>query len=264
MSTDRAGILIDRLIHLRDPAFAPPPFSANVAEAVLGPSGRLLTPHRRLLERANGAYLHEHALHLFGACESPAWHSLRAWNDRATWRDTYGDATDGLTFFAEDAFGDQFAYTGSGGEVVTFEAELGRIVPAAPSFVAWLEEMIERPAALLPVDVLARERSEHRMHAAGTHLYSWPPLFSVESREGVSLGHVDAIEAMRFRGELARQIRNLPPGTQFRLDLPGIPDASPAPEGPPGRSGDASGEGSPGGSSGGSSGPSDRGGGELE
>ena len=45
-------------------------------------------------------------------------------------------------------------------------------------------------------------------------------LFSVESREGVSLGHVDAIEAMRFRGELASQIRRVPPGTQVEIKLP--------------------------------------------
>src|SRR3954466_11875110 len=100
---DPAGRLITRLLELRDPAFAPPPFDAAVAESVLGPSGRLLTPHRRLLELANGAYLHDHSLHLFGACEGPRWHSLRAWNAADTWRDAFGSLDAALVFFAEDA-----------------------------------------------------------------------------------------------------------------------------------------------------------------
>ena len=221
-TVDRSTRLITGLLAQRDPAFDPPPFDGATAEEILGASGRLLTPHRRLLELHNGGYFHGHALHVFGACEGPAWHSLRAWNATATWRDTFGDATDGLVFFAEDAFGDQYAYTsvpGQSGSVVCFEAELGRVVPVANSFLDWLEEMVERPSSALPVDVVvAQTTAERRLHA-GTHLYAWPPLFAAESRDGVSVGHVDAVEAMRFRGELARQIRNVPAGTQVKIDL---------------------------------------------
>lgn len=220
---DAAGLLIRRLVEARDPAFDPAPFDAAVAEAVLGPSGAQLTPHRRLLELVNGGLFHDHALHLFGACQGPPWHALPAWNAPTTWRDTYGEAAAGLVFFAEDAFGDQFAYRGEHAEVVIFEAEVGRVVPFAPHFVAWLEEMVERPAAILPFEVLAGQRAEGRHHQAGTHLFAWPPLSTVESRTGVSVGHVDALEAMRFRGQLARQVRDLPAGTQVRIDLEGFP-----------------------------------------
>ena len=219
---DPAGVLILRLLEARDPTFDPPPFSAAVAEQVLGPSGAMLTPHRRLLELANGAYLHGHALHLLGACEAPAWHSLRSWNAPSTWRHAYGDRTDGLTFFAEDAFGDQFAYRGTAAEVVVFEAETGRVTPCAPHFVAWLEEMVERPRALLPIDVMEQQRARQQHHQLGTHLFSWPPLAAVESRDGVSVGHVDAVEAMRFRGQLALRLAALPAGTQVEIDLPDL------------------------------------------
>ena len=60
---DRAGTLIARLLDARDVLFSPPPFDAAVATDVLGPSGGMLTPHRRLLERQNGAYVHDHTLH---------------------------------------------------------------------------------------------------------------------------------------------------------------------------------------------------------
>ena len=219
---DPAGKLLLRLLATRDPAFDPPPFAAEIAEAVLGPSGAQLTPHRRLLELANGAFLHGHALHLFGACAGPPWHSLSAWNAPDGWRRGYGSDTDGLTFFAEDAFGDQFAYSGRGGEVVSFEAELGRIIPAAPTFVDWLEEMIERPRAVLPVDVMEAQEIEHKHHRPGTQLFAYPPLCTAESREDVTIGHVDAIEAMRFRGQLALQLRAMPPGSRVKIEIEGI------------------------------------------
>ncbi len=186
---------------------------------MLGPSGAPGTPHRRLLELVNGAYLFGRALHLFGACERPSWHSLRAWNDPATWRATYGTATDGYVFFAEDAFGDQYAYSGRGGEVVRFEAELGRFATAAPHFMAWIDALLLNPGAVLPVDVLAGEAAQGRRLQPGSHLFAYPPLFSVEARDGVSIGHVDAVEAMRFRGELARQIAGLPTGTQIKIEI---------------------------------------------
>jgi hypothetical protein len=212
---DTLAPLFARLLAERDAAFEPPPFDAAVAEEVLGPSGAPGTPHRRLLELANGAYLYGHALHLFGACESPPWHGLRSWNAPAAWRDAYGGAADGLVFFAEDAFGDQFAYSGRGGEVVCFEAELGRVVPVAPSFVAWLEQVVAHAPALLPVDVVA----ERPPLPPGTQLFAYPPLCTAESHESVEVGHVDAVEAMRFRGQLAAQIRGLPEGTRVEIKI---------------------------------------------
>ncbi len=203
----------------RDRAFAPPPFDPAVAEAVLGPSGAPGTPHRALLEEANGAWLFDGALHLFGACAQPAWHSLAAWNAPATWRDAYGQLAEGLTFFAEDAFGDQYAYSGHGGEVVVFEAELGRAAHAAPSFVAWLEAMQAAPEAVLPIDLVRAQAAAGRRPAPGMQYIAYPPLFSVEAKDGVEIGQVDAVEAMRYRGQLARQIQGLPPGTQIRIVL---------------------------------------------
>jgi hypothetical protein len=217
---DPAGRLIVALLETRDGGFDPPPFDAAVATAVLGPAGAPLTPHRRLLELANGAYLHGQALHLLGACQGPPWHALPAWNAPTGFRHLYGPAAAGLTFFAEDAFGDQFAYRGEQHEVVIFEAELGRVVPFAPHFVAWLEEMVERPAAVLPIDVMERERAAKRHRQPGTQLFAWPPLSAVEAREGVSVGHVDALEAMCFRARLAARLREVPPGTPLQLALP--------------------------------------------
>ncbi len=204
----------------RDPEFDPPPFDAAVAE-VLGPAGAPGTPHRRLLERMNGAYLFGRALHLFGACEGPPWHGLRAWNDPAGWRASFGPLADGYVFFAEDAFGDQYAYSRRPGDaaaaVVRFETETGHASTVAPHLEAWLDALLADPAAVLPVDVLAAQAAEGKRLQPGWQLVAWPPLASVEARDGVTVGHADALEAMRFRGQLARQIAALPNGSQIEL-----------------------------------------------
>ena len=216
--SSRSDAAIAALLDERDREFDPPPFDPEAIEP-LGPSGGPGTPHRKLLELANGAYLYRHALHLFGACQRPIWHSLCAWNAPSTWRDAYANLADGLIFFAEDAFGDQFAYSGRGGEVVVFEAEIGRITPAAPTFVDWLELILAGPSSLLPIDLLEQHAGEGKRLQPGSQLFAYPPLFSLESKEGVEVGHVDAVEAMRFRGELALQIKDLPSGTRVKIEV---------------------------------------------
>jgi SMI1/KNR4 family protein SUKH-1 len=217
--TDTIQPLLDRLLVHADPGFVPPAFEAALAESVLGASGGLRTPHRRLLECMNGGYFFERSLHVFGACADPPWHSLGAWNSPALWRDAYGEAAEGLVCFAEDAFGDQYAYSGRGGEVVCFEAELGRVVSVAPHFVAWLEGLLEQPEAVLPLDVMRREVETRQPLEPGWQLFAYPPLCTVESRQGVTVGQVDAVEAMRFRGSLALQLRNLPPGARVAIEI---------------------------------------------
>jgi hypothetical protein len=211
--------LLDRLLDHADRGFVPPAFEAGLAESVLGASGGPRTPHRRLLERMNGGYFFERSLHVFGACADPPWHSLSAWNAPGLWRDAYGEAAQGLVCFAEDAFGDQYAYSGMGGEVVCFEAELGRVVSVAPHFVAWLEELLARPESVLPLDVMRREVETRQPLEPGGQMFAYPPLCTVESQEGVTVGQVDAVEAMRFRGSLALQLRNLPPGARVAIEI---------------------------------------------
>jgi hypothetical protein len=211
--------LIARLVAARDPRFDPPPFQAEVAEAVLGASGGSRTPHRRLLEAQNGGYFFGGALHLLGACDAPAWHALSAWNSPALWRDAYGELAAGITFFGEDAFGDQYGYSGHGGEVVCFEAELGRAAPVAPHFLAFLETVVAEAETLLPVQLVADQARLGRLPPPGGQLYAYPPLATVEARDGVTVGPVDAVEAMRVRGQLARQIGHLAPGTQVRIEI---------------------------------------------
>jgi hypothetical protein len=131
-----------------DPGFQSPPYDAAVVTSVLAPTaGRSEATHGKLLQRWNGFFALGGLLHVLGACEQPVNHSLAAWNRPDGWRGAWGRWTEGLTFFAHDAFGDQFAYRQ--GKVVRFRATSGRVEAMYASIEEWLEGVTLEPEYLL-------------------------------------------------------------------------------------------------------------------
>ncbi len=130
-----------------DRAFEPPPFDADIAAEFLPAAGRSEADHLALLMRSNGFYALEGLLHLFGACAAPPNHSLRAWNAPDGWRASWGRLTEGLTFFAEDGFGDQFAYRG--GKIVRLKTLAGGIEVMQATLSEWIEAVLLEPEYML-------------------------------------------------------------------------------------------------------------------
>ena len=65
--------------------------------------------HRDLLRQLNGFTVQGGALRMFGIGRGDVL-DLEWWNDRETWRFAWDDRVDPFVFFAESAWGDQFAY----------------------------------------------------------------------------------------------------------------------------------------------------------
>ena len=92
-----------------------------------------------MLECKNGFYAFESALHalpLTSATEI----SLEEWNAGSLWRDGYQDMSEGLLFFAEDVFQNQFCLSPDG--VLRFEAETGATTFTADSVEGWAEKIL--------------------------------------------------------------------------------------------------------------------------
>jgi hypothetical protein len=70
----------------------------------------------------NGLVGFQGALRVFGLSDGEL-PSVFSWNDSQKWRTEYRGLDEGLFFFAEDAFGNQFAFCE--GRVVRFLAETG-------------------------------------------------------------------------------------------------------------------------------------------
>ena len=138
---------LDRLLIWMEPwidaTYSAPAFDPNAAEDVLAASGRSREEHSRLLQRWNGFYALNGALHVLGACNAPPNHSLSAWNEPTGWRAAWGRYTEGLTFFAQGAFGDQFAYRA--GKIVRFHAKNGRSDVMQATLAEWIEAVLLEP-----------------------------------------------------------------------------------------------------------------------
>ena len=137
----------DRLLTWMEPwidhAFTPPPFDPAAAEATLAAAAWSRPMHEQLLQKWNGFYAFDGLLHVLGACDAPVNHSLAAWNAPDGWRASWGRLTEGLTFFAQDAFGDQFAYRA--GKIVRMRATYGGILATSASLAEWVETVFLEP-----------------------------------------------------------------------------------------------------------------------
>ena len=205
---------LDKLHARIDPLFQAPSFDASKVPAGMP----LHASHKALLERRNGGYYWGGALHIFGACEEPEFHSLTRWNAPETWREPYGPDLDGLFFFAEDAFGDQFALDGKG-KVLRLKAESGALEELADDFEQWVLIVTEATDELLGRGTFAQWASQHGRLPHGTQLQAFPPYLFAEDPDAVQLEAVDAVENMQFHAAIAAQLAALPEGAAARIEI---------------------------------------------
>jgi len=143
---------------------------------------------------------------------------LARWNDEQAWRKDYGDLTDGLTFFAEDAFGNQFAWDAI--NVVRFAAETGARQVVSSSATVW--------AVLAARDQdkwLVRWLYEEWVASNGqpplqTHLAPRVPFTLGTKPEPSELFVVDRWSDMSSKGSVAVQLKDVSPGSKVRLITP--------------------------------------------
>lgn len=205
---------LDRLLTKIDPLFQTPPFDPKLL-----PEGMpLAKTHRQLLEKRNGGYFWGGALHVFGACAEPEFHGLVPWNAPDLWRAPYAEAAEGLFFFAEDAFGDQFALDAAG-KVYQFLSEQGLAKEIADDFDQWLLMVVEATDELLAREAFAGWAAEHGKLPHGEQLQAYPPFSFAGEDDDVTLEAVDAIENMLFHGEIARAIADIPEGVRVRIEF---------------------------------------------
>jgi hypothetical protein len=172
----------------------------------------------QMLSEKNGFFAFEGALHVFpwtDSADKENYLGLQAWNEKTLWRDWYQGLTDGLFFFAEDAFGGQFAIRGN--EIVSFDPESGDIDIIAPSFESWVSELLSNYAQLTGYPLAHSWQLINGPIPVGQRLLPKTPFILGGCYEENNLYAVDAVLGMRYRGELWEQLRDLPDGAQVRL-----------------------------------------------
>lgn len=215
----KAGRSIDKLLEIA----SPPLLNAVVdvaAEAGVA-SGSALGSHQpaivELLSSRNGFFAFEGALRVFPSRSVPISYGLDEWNSATLWRDGYADLARGCFFFAEDAFGGQFCIAGN--RICSFDPETGRLREVATTIDEWASVI------LADYEVLTGHPLIHEWQVLNGRLPGRQRLmpripFVAGGEFAVSnLIAVDAGEAMRIRGAIALQIRDLPDGTQIRFEI---------------------------------------------
>jgi len=171
-----------------------------------------------MLERKNGFYTFESALHVFPLTSEPVnGATLAEWNSDTLWRNDYGDLTAGLLFFAEDIFQDQFCLSSSG--VLRFKAQTGGSELMADSLEKWAEIVLRDYDHETGWTVVNRWQAKNGALPPGKRLMPKIPFLFGGSYTMEDLWAGDALEGMRLKADFATQTRNLPDGTQVRIVL---------------------------------------------
>lgn len=173
-----------------------------------------------LLLRRNGFYAFESALHVFatGGTAPGSEPSLQQWNDPQLWRfEFHGLEEVPVLFFAEDVFGVQFCLRQ--GQVHTFEPETGEFGYLADDLEGWAAAILADYKFLTGWPLANAWQAQHGSLAQGQRLlpltgFAFGGAFMLENlRAG------DAIEGMRYRGQIARQMAGVADGSVVKLTV---------------------------------------------
>jgi hypothetical protein len=190
---------------------AHPVLPAGLLELAGALAGELI----ELLERKNGFYAFESALHVMPAQSYAQETGLADWNSEQLWIHEYQGLAKGLLFFAEDIFGGQFCIGNDG--VYQFDPETGQIDRLANDLEGWADAILHDYAFLTGHPLAHEWQRVNGKIASGVRLVPKQPFvaggeFSIEN-----LYPLDAVSAMRLRASIAVQIQDLPDGAKIRF-----------------------------------------------
>jgi hypothetical protein len=167
-----------------------------------------------LLRQINGFIQFHGGLHVRGACQQPAWHSLRdAWDSGSAFHRLYPEVRTEDVPFAEDCMGDQFLLRD--GRVCKLAAETGEIEALDVGLGGFFEGVAADPVEFLSLHPLLQFQQDGGNLEPGQLLAAFPPFCTKESADGVSLAAITAEERRRFLANLAAQLRDVPDGDKI-------------------------------------------------
>jgi hypothetical protein len=170
-----------------------------------------------LLYHKNGFFAFESALHLFPAGCRESRIDLESWNSEDSWRSLYGDAINGYVFFAEDAFGEQF---GVGHEsVYKFDPETGAVHEHAPDLEQWAARVLDNYEYETGYPLASEWQARHGPLPEGKRLLPKIPFVLGGAYDVDNLYAADALEGMKFRADIWKQLRDLPVGAKVELSI---------------------------------------------
>lgn len=170
-----------------------------------------------MLCQRNGFYALESALHVFPTHSSRQEIGLCDWNENVLWRSAYKGLADGCLFFAEDVFGGQFCIKDN--KVCIFDPETGALEYLADDIESWVKMILSDYEALTGYPLAHQWQKKNGQLPTGKRLLPKVPFVLGGEFVLDNLYLADAVEGMRFRADIASQIKDLPDGAQIKLNI---------------------------------------------
>lgn len=180
-------------------------------------AGRLEKELMAVLQATNGFYAFENALHFLPAHSSLLSVGIEEWNAALGWRKEYEDLADGCLFFAEDVFGGQFCIFNN--RIWSFDPETGERQAMGSSLDEWAREILRDYKVLTGHPLAHAWQVQNGPLPEGMRLVPRIPFVCNGEFNIENLALMDAEKGMRARGNLARQIRDLPDGAQITFTI---------------------------------------------
>lgn len=175
-------------------------------------------PHslREVLMARNGFFAFESALEVFPLTSCRGSYSFQEWNADSLWRRCYAHLAPKPTCFAQDAFGGQFVIDDA---IYSFDPETAELTRFAETLDQWAQILLDNyeEATGQPVAHQWQERNgalppRHRLVPITPFVLGGD--YAVEN-----LVAMESAESMRLRGDLARQLQNLPDGAGIAYEV---------------------------------------------
>lgn len=180
-------------------------------------AGSLADDLLNMLRKRNGFYAFESALHVFPSNSCQQEIGLENWNESALWRSEYNGMADDCLFFAEDVFGGQFCIRGN--KVYTFDPETAALHYLADDIEGWAKTIISDYELLTGYQLAHHWQKQHGQLLVGKRLLPKIPFVAGGGFELNNLYLGNAVEGMRFRAHIANQIKDLPDGSQIKINI---------------------------------------------
>jgi hypothetical protein len=163
-----------------------------------------------MLKLKNGFFAFESSLQIFPAAHFVQEMTLSRWNSHGLWKFEYEGIADGKLFFAQEAFQDQVWF---------FDAETGHLEFSADSMNGWAEKILTDYEMQTGHPLMRDWQKTNGRMEPGHRLMPKIPFVLGGEYALSNLYSLNAISAMKSRGNLAKQIKDLPDGAKIQFKI---------------------------------------------
>lgn len=169
--------------------------------------------------KIGGLHVFSKSLRIFGLTNDKNALNVLYWNNPDTWKKEYNGFFHDIWSFAEDVFGYQYAFGRTG--VLHIDIETGKTKEICRTFSEWIEVIlhdIDYYTGFSVAQLWEKEKINEPLSGI-YHLCPITPFVCGGKYEIDNLFRCEARKHLRIMSQLAKQIRDLPDGTQITIDF---------------------------------------------